>query len=56
MKKSVDKDIQIIKGADHEAAIIIRSLMCKHWFIQPECRNFDVWDKNDAAELVADLI
>lgn len=41
---------------EKECAEILKCLMCKHDFINPESNNFDIWDKNDSQEFLADLI
>lgn len=41
---------------EQECVALVRKLMAKHAFLQPANRDFDVWDKDDAAEVLADLI
>ncbi len=42
--------------ANRDAAEILMKLMARHGFLQPANKDFDVWDRKDAANLVADLI
>lgn len=39
-----------------ECEEILRSLIAKHGFLQPDNPMFDVWNSSDAKEVVADLI
>lgn len=39
-----------------ECTEIVRKLIAKHAFLQPDTEAFDVWDKSDAVEVLADLI
>lgn len=44
------------KDLEKECEVILRSLISKHAFLQPANELFDVWDANNAKEVVADLI
>lgn len=45
-----------MKQLDRECSEILRELIVKHGFLQPASREFDVWNSDDASEVVADLI
>jgi hypothetical protein len=39
-----------------ECEEILRELVMKHPCLHPESKEFDIWDNEEAAEIVADLI
>jgi hypothetical protein len=44
------------KDLSEQCEHILRRLIASHAFLQPNNKKFDVWDNNDAAEVLADLI
>lgn len=44
------------KHLNRQCSEIIRKLMARHRFLQPDNPNFDIWNEAAAAELLADLI
>lgn len=45
-----------MKKLDQECNEILRKIICKYKFLQPANKDFDCWDNNDAANVIADLI
>lgn len=45
-----------MSNLEKECAEILRKIMVKHQFLNPESVSFDCWSSEDAEELVADLV
>jgi len=53
MSKAKKTQQQVLQ---EECEELLRTLMAKHGCLQPACKDFDIWDRLDAADIVADLI
>lgn len=47
---------EVSMNLKEECTELVRKLMVKHKCLQPENQDFDIWDANDAKEIVADLV
>ncbi len=45
-----------MKELNEECAEILRKLLSKHSFLQPDSKNFDARDANDSHKAISDLI